>query len=217
VASTTRAGKPPDKPDPELLRRLRLYDMQAIFRARYGYALPDDDAGLSDLNDLLCVISTAANTPETKMDHAVWQWAPWLDPDKAAAMIDFICRMPMPQRDLTRYELGRRQNVTMQVYLNLGLKQIWPHDMTVAQMQQYRKARDTVSREQRRRRAGVLTRADYVTKSHSKTKPWLADGVCRRTWERRRVASVSDEQTGRGHNSQSIAEWEIWIDGLVAA
>ena len=46
--------------------------------------------------------------------------------------------------------------------------------------------------QEKRRRNGVRTRAEYEANSISKTKPWEAAGFkCRRTWERHRVASPS--------------------------
>ena len=35
-------------------------------------------------------------------------------------------------------------------------------------------------------REGERLRAEYEEKSLSRTKPWVAEGICRRTWERRR-------------------------------
>jgi hypothetical protein len=196
VANTTRAGQPPDKP--ELLRRLRLHDLQAIFRARYGYALPDDDAGHSDLFDLLCVISTAENAADTKMRHAIETIAPWpwLTPQATDELIDVINRTPMPQRELSRQELGRRHNVTMQTYIDLGLKQIWPHDMTWDQMEEYRQARRKANQARWRRNHGAKPRTQYEGGSLTKNKPWLADGVSRRTWYRRNGTSPLSKQTG---------------------
>jgi hypothetical protein len=197
VAYTTRAGQPPDKP--ELLRRLRLHDLKAIFRARYGPVLPDDDAGHSDLHDLLCVVSTAPNAADIKMRYAIETLAPWpwLTPEATDELIDVINRTPLHQRELSRQELGRRQNVTNELRERLGLRQIWPRDMTVAEMEQYRKARRKAKQARYRRNKGSKPRAQYEANSLNKTKPWIAAGVSRRTWYRRKVGtSPLPKQTG---------------------
>ena len=41
----------------EIIRRLRLGDLQKFLRFRYGHTLPDDDAGREDLHELLLPIS----------------------------------------------------------------------------------------------------------------------------------------------------------------
>lgn len=43
-----------------------------------------------------------------------------------------------------------------------------------------------------RRRNGVVPRSDYEANSLSKTKPWEAEGISRRTYERRRKAASDD-------------------------
>jgi hypothetical protein len=38
-----------------------------------------------------------------------------------------------------------------------------------------------------RRKAGVKPRDEYLAEALSATKPWEDEGICRRTWERRRA------------------------------
>ena len=49
-----------------------------------------------------------------------------------------------------------------------------------------RKIRDKVKKEQKRRAAGVRPRTEYEATSLSRTKPWKAVNISRRTWERHR-------------------------------
>jgi hypothetical protein len=48
-----------------------------------------------------------------------------------------------------------------------------------------KRERSRLAKERKRRRAGAKPRAEYEAASLSKLKPWKAEGVCRRTWERR--------------------------------
>ena len=191
MAVNKEAGQLPAKA--ETLRRLRLGDLSRLYRARYGPILPDDDAGRADLHDLLCLISTGANA-EIKMPRAVELWAPWMSLDEVEAAIDYINRMPLQGRRLNPVELGRRHMVTNEQREALGLRQIAPIDMTAAQMKARRKARDKARQLARRRKAGIRPRAKYVAKSISKTKPWLAAGISRRTWYRQ-MAQVRSRVT----------------------
>lgn len=98
-------------PKTETLRRLRLGDLCRLYRSRYGPVLPDDDAGRSDLHDLLTIISLGANA-ELKMAAAADLWAPWMPRTEAQEAIDYINRTPIEARRLTSAELGRRHMVT---------------------------------------------------------------------------------------------------------
>jgi hypothetical protein len=51
-----------------------------------------------------------------------------------------------------------------------------------------RKERDRIDKAAKRRAAGALPRAVYEANSLSRTKPWQAMGISRRTFERRRKA-----------------------------
>jgi hypothetical protein len=46
--------------------------------------------------------------------------------------------------------------------------------------------RKRLAKQAERRRKGVTPRAEYEAKSLSRTRPWLADGISRSAWERRR-------------------------------
>lgn len=75
-----------------------------------------------------------------------------------------------------------------------GIRQIEavdePRTDRIARQKQARQQRD---RERKRVQRGRLPRPVYESRSLSSQKPWLAEGISRRTWERRRarVASVS--------------------------
>ena len=77
----------------ELMRRLRLGDLQRLVRSRYGHTLPNDDAGTEDLIEMLLPISLG-NNPEDRMRRTIEIWAPWVSPALATEVIDLVNSVP---------------------------------------------------------------------------------------------------------------------------
>ena len=173
----------------ETLRRLRVGDLRRICRHRYGAALPDDDAGLDDLTLILFSISLSPIAAGEKMRHEIEVSVPWMRESDAAQLIDSILKMPACERELSRRELGERMRLTNCEREWLKAWRIAPIDMTAAQLAEQRKRKKRARDRARRRQAGVVTRQAYLATSLTKQKPWEAEGICRRTWERRRAES----------------------------
>ena len=74
----------------ERVRCLRYGQMLVLFRDRWGYQLPDDEAGRGDLWELVTNVSLAARDPEKKMRHAIEVWAPWMDADEAERYVKLV-------------------------------------------------------------------------------------------------------------------------------
>ena len=169
----------------ETLRRLRRGDLQKVMRSRYGYTLPDDDAGREDLYEMLLPISLGP-VSRPKMQNAVEVWAPWMAASEAGQLLDRINLTPPYLRKPTGRELGERLRLTNQEREALGLRTIQPFDMTDEQLTERRKAKDRARKQRKRLEAGSKTREVYLTNSLSQQKPWESEGISRRTWERRR-------------------------------
>jgi hypothetical protein len=183
----------------EILRRLRLGELRRLLRDRCGPILPDDDAGREYLAELLLPISLGPNEatqssygvriwgPTDRMRAEIERWAPWMNEDEARELRLEINSTPVWQRKPKPRTLGERLNVTYAERTRLGLRTIGPCDMTEAAM--------ALIRKQEKRRRNKLryaqSRPDYLAASLSQTKPWEQEGISRRTWERRRVASQS--------------------------
>jgi hypothetical protein len=60
-----RAKRKPKIAIGEQFRRWRLGELRRLFRDRYGPVLPDDDAGLGDLRELLLLASMALTPTAT--------------------------------------------------------------------------------------------------------------------------------------------------------
>lgn len=170
------------KPGPtgkwEVVRRLRYGALLKLFRHRYGYEFPDDDAGRDDLFVLLCVVSLAPSAPDKKMAHVLAVWAPWMPDWEAQEYVGHINRLTDYERMPAAKVLGERLNLTNAERERLKLWPIKPADMTVEQLMEQRKVKHR-ERERRRRRAnGAKPRATGA-------QPWEAEGIPRSTWYHR--------------------------------
>jgi hypothetical protein len=64
--------------------------------------------------------------------------------------------------------------------------------MTDEELAEQRKAKSRERRSKLRREKGIRTRADYLAQLWGRPRPWEAEGIHRRTWERRRARVVAE-------------------------
>lgn len=192
----------------EIIRSLRLGDLQKILRSRYGHTLPDDDAGREDLFELLLPISLG---PEggRRMKNAIEVWAPWMNALDAGQLIGQINRTPIHSRKPKSRELGERLRVSYQERESLKLKTIKAFDMTDAQMREQRRAKDRARKRRLRQRR---PRTNYlVDNSLSRKKPWKTEGISRATWFRRKKLNG---ETGVSAKQESHHETETGVSAM---
>ena len=67
----------------------------------------------------------------------------------------------------------------------LGITMIGAYDADKRERRRRRKERNRQSKETQRRQRGAKLRSEYEAKSISRSKPWVAEGISRRTWYRR--------------------------------
>jgi len=170
----------------ELVRRLRYGALLRLFRYRWGYVLPDDDAGRGDLWELVLNVSLAAS-PDEKVSHVIALWAPWMDADGAACLIERVKSLTVYERTPTAKELGKRLRVTNAERQMLKLWPFKPVDASDDEVTAQARDRRNATRRAKRGR----TRAQYLDTCLSTTRPWLGEAISRRTWERRRAKSLS--------------------------
>jgi len=171
----------------ERLRRIRLNDHTKYLRGRYGYELPDDDAGRDDLYELLLVISLGEGA-DRKMRNAIGLWAPWMSAGEASEVTDNINRTPDYQRKRTKYQQGQIWNLTWEQRKEWGIRTVAPADLTPEEFEQTRKERKAWMQLRRRLAAGRRTRAQYrdsFANALTRTQPWKAEGKSRAQWYRR--------------------------------
>lgn len=96
------------------------------------------------------------------------------------------------QRLMSAAATGRLLAMTSAEREEFGIKQIEavdePRADRIARQKEARQERD---RERKRVKRGRLARPIYESRSLSKLKPWEAEGISRRTWERRRARDAS--------------------------
>jgi hypothetical protein len=110
--------------------------------------------------------------------------------------MELIDRTPMQYRRRGARDLGIDLAVTNQERERLRLWTIAPYDMSDEDMRAQRRAKE---RNRKRRRRQSLPRSAYIADSVSRQRPWLAMGISRRTWYRRRGGtSLSRTNTSKG-------------------
>jgi hypothetical protein len=175
----TEIAKPAGAGKWEVVRRLRYGALMKLFRHRYGYQFPDDDAGREDLLVLLCVVSLAQSGADQKMANVIEMWAPWLHADEAAEYLDRINRLTIYDRMPTARALGIVLNLTNAERERLRLWPIKPTDMTDEELTAQRKIKERERQKLRRRSNGAAPKRVAA-------RPWEAEGIARSTWYRRR-------------------------------
>jgi hypothetical protein len=170
----------------ERMARLRLRDIEALFAFRYGKVLTDDDAGIEDAIILAHHVRNRRGDQRRNITATLRRWAPWLTAERANAIVIKAIDRPRRWKATT---LGWRLGLTADHRAMLGITTIRAVDCTDEQMAENRKAKARQRTEANRRAKGAVPRADYEANSLSRTKPWEAEGISRRTWERRRKAS----------------------------
>ena len=187
-----RAGSSPAEtqaPKWETIRRLRYGDLIRLFRYRWGHVLPEDDFGWGDLWLLVINVSLAVKEPQKKMRHAIELWAPWMSPDDREMYVKHVWGLDTYQRTQTAEEIGKLLGLTNAERQALKLWRFLPIDATREEIEAQRKTRRNENRRAKMRAKGVRPREVYLAASLNKQSPWEAEGISRRTWERRRVAS----------------------------
>ena len=181
----------PGAPKWETIRRLRYGDLIRLFRFRWGHVLPEDDFGWGDLWLLVSNVSLAAKEPQKKMRHAIELWAPWMPSDTREDYVRHVWGLDIYQRTQTGEEIGSLLGLTNAERQELKLWRFLPIDATREEIDAQRKARRSEKRRAKLRAKGVRSREAYLTELKSKPKPWEAEGVSQRTWQRRRVSRGS--------------------------
>jgi hypothetical protein len=182
----------------------RIGALNRFYAFRYGgresYTFPNDDSGREDLEILLQ--HYALDNP-LAMPRIIKMRAPWVqDASKLLAKVEAY---PRKWKSET---LGKLLRLTGAEWKLLRTRTIAPIDMTKDERRQDSQLRHRERMKVKRRQAGQKTRAEYLAGSLSQTKPWVADGISRRTWERRRAMTQVCSNKDKYEQSQlATARW----------
>lgn len=168
------------------LELMRLREIEAIISHRHGSILPETDDG--------DIYIEAAAFSLSDQDMVDWckKWAPWAHDEIVGPIVE---KAKKRRRMMRADGVAGLLKVTMSERSDLGLKTIGACDMSKADRtawaKERKRARDRKRMEKKRAGKSRKDRQSYEAESAENLKPWLAEGISRRTWYRRRGTSVS--------------------------
>jgi hypothetical protein len=160
----------------EYIRARRIVELHRLYRARYGYVLPDNAAGRR------AVTVIAHHIKDTEAIRK-WTdlWAPWMSAAETDATVREVVAFPAKWKG---QPLAMLLGVFDAERQRLGLRTVGAADVDAAERKRRRRAQQCQSQQRLRRARGAVPRQQYEENSASRLKPWEAFGVSRRTWER---------------------------------
>lgn len=190
--------------DDTLIAKLRIDDLNKLFRHRYGDILPDDDAGR---DDAFVAFSHYAVTNRVVHFHS---WldihAPWMKEQERDRL---VWRKPLRW---TADKLGERLGLRSADRDRLGIRTIGAIDMPRAERDALRKAkhreRSRQHAEAKRRGAGKPTRQEWLAQHQaSRVKPWKMAGMSRAKWYRlqRETGGLTNIEAKLQHIKQPVS------------
>lgn len=170
-----------DRGSPRLIARVRMREIERVFVHRYGGALPNDDAGLDDLELAAHHIALLDGNAEQHILAWASVWAPWLSRRKNIDAKQFATRIAANPRRFKADTLAWRLRLTMADRTRLGITTIGAIDCNAQMRAAQRHKRKRIAETKRRRAAGSVTREE----SAAQKQPWIAMKMSRATWYRK--------------------------------
>jgi hypothetical protein len=164
---------------PQILCRIRLHELEDLYRKRYGMHLPYDDSGIEDLTIAAHHIAHFGGDASAHIIAWGGAWMPDMPRDRLAALAERIIDNPRRYKAATLGWLVRLAEAERTI---LGITTIRPFNVSDADMKERRmaKARERAARWRRWR-----PRTKLKTLPLSETRPWQDLGISRATWYRR--------------------------------
>jgi hypothetical protein len=181
-------GRKYERGSPQMLCRIRLGELEDLYRWRYGATLPYDRAGIEDLT--IAAHHIVGLGGEVR-DHIV-AWArkhmPAIPDAEAKALAERVLAEPRRFKAAT---LGWRLQLTDSVRTALKITSIRAFDVSEAETEARRKAKaaERAARSRERRKSGRPPKAAPLYQ----TQPWRALGMSQSTWYRRGKPSTPEE------------------------
>ena len=118
---------------------------------------------------------------------------------RVADLKEHLACLTITERWHSPRDIGRILYCTNAERERWALWQILPCDMTDEELAAFRTDKRRKQLEKRRRDKGVRSKVEYLAELASRPKPWEAEGIHRRTWEkRRRKAARCDSGSPQG-------------------
>jgi len=177
------------KPSRELMR---LREIETVIRDRHGPFIPDPED--TDDRDFCLAYARAAILSLSAQCGFEWaaKWLPWA---RRAEIEPFFREAATRKHMMNSDGVAGLLCVTFDERTRLGLKTIGACDLSKADRKKLAKQRKR-ERDRERMRAKRAAeprknRRSYEAESIETLKPWIEEGISRRTWYRRRGTSVS--------------------------
>jgi hypothetical protein len=199
---------------PWTLAQGRLIDLQALLDHRWwGSLRPGHRDGwmfVAAVNVAYLVPSSCLPRELADLARRVATWSEGETRSRMSAVLDrsrraylgeqipFNGKLRDPRYRLKTSTIVELLGITEEEMIAAGLRCLVTEDMRL----ELRRARS----ERRRRKAGAIDRASYLANSLSNTRPWEAEDISRRTWERHRKAQNASS-TGRDASPTRCMAW----------
>jgi len=172
---------------PVTFAAIRVSELTRLFAHRYsGLELPDSDDGVQMVRIMAHHLGRLRDAPR-RISQWCMRYAPWLDLQSVEILVNEATEHPLKWKaDKAAWKL----RVTAAERDACRLRTIGAIDQTKEQRAQVAKQRKRERDQERRRAQGAKPRAQYEITATATTKPWVAQGISRRTWYRRRLAQV---------------------------
>jgi hypothetical protein len=174
-----------DKPHltPEQKRAARrVGELGRVYYHQHPNGLPANALGVKYA---LYMLRTMAFLPDDRREEWLERHAPWMD----AATRDYL--MSFGPYWYSPRSLGQHLELDQHTRKDLWAWSIRPCDLSDDEWKALKSGNARTRQEKRRRKKGQKPHAESL----SRTKPWEAEGISRRTWERRRRKAVDADSS----------------------
>jgi hypothetical protein len=156
--------------------------IEALIRFRHG-TLPDTDDRSIYLREW-AFHNLRSKRQELQLQALCCRLGASISPAEITEVVGYVQRRS--GRKYSPRSVGKHLRLTDFERTMYGITNIEACDVTPQERRRERRAMRTLKRREQRRAEGIKPRAVYLETSLSRTKPWEAEGISRRTWERRR-------------------------------
>jgi hypothetical protein len=167
---------------------VRVNELTRLFRARHGYQLPNTEQGRDHAAIMCQHLAQTAGDPAKRVNDWLLLWCPWITLGEAGTITEQCLLKPKRWKAKT---LGFRLRLIDADRTQLGIRTIAAIDLTPEQQAERRRKKAKVRNARYRRRKGAKPRAQYLASVAKPEQPWIAQGISRRTWYRRRKMALA--------------------------
>jgi hypothetical protein len=188
---------------------IRLAELERLFAHRYGRFLPDDDDGRDSMHIVADHIAMMRGDVVGHIVAFARAWCPWMATDEATRIAEQRAASPLKY---TATRLGWRLGLTKQERDLLDMRTIRYVGQSDEVMKAEKLAKDRRRKRRKRAERKVATPRPVPL---SRSQPWLAEGISRATWYRKRA-----HETKHVHHREGlifIADAESLIRAEIAA